>query len=218
MKYILLCSMLILAGCGALVTAEVPPLPTPQVIRQVVTTIVIQTQIVTATPQPATPTPKAKPTAPPKPTATPNPAGKWTVLNKTSSFDDSTGVTLALDAENDISGPIGPVRPTLYVRCKEHAKDVFIHTDLQPDVESGNLDGATIRVRFDSDQAQTLNADKSTDGKALFFPEADPYIDAMLKHGRMVFGFTPYGVPPQEMTFDLHGLSEIIGPLNEACK
>ncbi len=225
---LILFGILMLTGCGALVTAEAPPLPTPVIIRQVVTSIVIQTQIVTqvvtATPKPATPTPKA--TATPKieatatiePSPAPSASGKWVVTQDKSSFDDSTTVVLALDADADISGPLGDVRPTLVVRCKEHQKEIYVVTEMQPDVESDNLDGATVRLRFDSDAAQSVNTSKSTDGEALFLPNAQQYINALLKHEHMVFGFTPFNESPKEMTFDLRGLSEVIQPLNEACR
>jgi type VI secretion system protein VasI len=185
---------------------------------------------VTATPLPATATPKAtaipeatatpKPTAAPTeaPTATPNPLGKWEVSEDASSFDDSKGVTLSVFAEEEIQGPVESVLPLLVVRCQEGQKDAYVYTRMAPDVESGNLDGATIRYRFDKEPAQTENADKSTDGTGLFFTDPNQVIDSMLKHEELVFGFTPFGVPPVEMTFDLRGLSEAIKPLNEACK
>jgi len=220
MKHILvgIVVTLMLVGCGALVQAELPPLPTPIIIRQVVTSIVIQTKVVTATPAPATPTPKATATPKVEPTATQPPTGKWTVTHDKSTFDDSTTVVLALDAEADISGQFGDVRPTLIVRCQEHQKEVYVVTHMQPDVESGNFDGATVRVRFDSDTAQSVNADKSTDGEALFLPNPQQYITTLLKHDRMMFGFTPFNESPKDMIFDLRGLSEAVKPLNDACR
>ena len=40
--------------------------------------------------------------------------------------------------------------------------------------------------------------------KALFLEGAETYINAMLKHEQIVFGFTPFNANPAEMTFDLH--------------
>ena len=144
-------------------------------------------------------------------------AGKWVIDKSTSSFDDSSTVVLALKAENDIQGTVGDVRPKLIVRCQEHIKEVYVYTGNQPDVESGNYDGATVRMRFDSDPAITHNAGKSTDGEALFLEPSDKFIDMMLKHQKLVFGFTPYSSSPTEINFDLQGLSEAIGLLNDAC-
>jgi hypothetical protein len=75
-----------------------------------------------------------------------------------------------------------------------------------------------VRVRFDKDAAITKNADQSTDHTTLFFPDPEPTIASMLKHEQMIFGFTPFNSSPVEMTFDLRGLSELIGQVNEACK
>lgn len=182
-------SAVLLTGCGALVTADASPLPTPVVIRQVVTSVVIQTVVVTATPLAATATPRAtatpkvKPTAVPQPTATPKATGNWKVDTSKSSMDDSMTVALSLDAEETIQGPYGdPVTPTLIARCQEHEREVYVWTGMRPDVESDNLDHATVRVRYDSDPAQTLNTGQSTNGMSLFFPDGPGSIDALLKH------------------------------------
>jgi hypothetical protein len=217
-------AFVLLTGCGTTAQTATQPTAAPQIVKQVVTQIVVVTKVVTATPKPATPTPKA--TATPKatvvptdaPTATPNPIGKWVNKTNESSFDDSKTVTLLLDADNDIDGPSGSVRPTLIVRCQEHAKDVYVYTGMAPDVESGNLDGATVRTRFDKAPATSENTGQSTSNDSLFFLNADATINDLLKHDQMVFGFTPFSSAPVEATFDLRGLSEAIKPLNEACK
>src|SRR5262249_18558874 len=108
-------------------------------------------------------------------------------------------------------------RPTLLIRCKEKQVEVYVDVGMEPDVESGNLDGATIRYRFDKEAAKTDIAGKSTDGKALFLEGPETYISAMLKHEQMVFGFTPFNANPAEMTFDLRGIDKAIVPLREAC-
>lgn len=197
--------MAVLAACGG--APQEAAQPSPVVVTQIVTQVVKETVVVTATPEPTT----AAPTETPAPAA-----GKWTVETDTSSFDDSQTVILALEAEEDIAGPIGAVRPALLLRCQEGVREAFIHTGMQPDVE-GLSDTVSIRYRFDQDSALPGQAGKSTDGTALFFQGPEEFIERMLKHERLVFGFTPFGAPPAEMTFDLRGLSEAIGPLNEAC-
>lgn len=214
----------LLAGCGTTAQTADQPTAVPQIVTQVVTQIVVVTKVVTATPKPATPTPKA--TATPKstavpteaPTATPALTGKWVSDSNASSFDDSKTVTLLLDAENDIDGPSGAIRPSILVRCQEHQKDAYVYIGMSPDVESGNLDGATIRTRFDKEPATTENTNQSTSHDSLFFINPEATIKDFLKHDQMVLGFTPFDSSPVEITFDLRGLSEAIKPLNEACK
>jgi type VI secretion system protein VasI len=210
---------LLLAACGAPEPATVQPTTAPQVVTQVVTQIVTQvvTQVVTATPAPATPTLAATAAPTEVPTPTPLPIGKWTIENDTSSFDDSKTVVLLLDADADIVGPYENYRPSLIVRCQEKQTEVYINVGMQPDVESGNFDGATIRYRFDKESAQTDIASKSTDNLALFLEGPQTYITAMLEHEQFIFGFTPFNGNPVETTFDLRGLSEAIKPVREAC-
>jgi type VI secretion system protein VasI len=212
-----------LASCGSTPQVADQPAQTPVVITEVVTQIVTQvttqvvTQVVTATPKPATPTTKATVAPTTEPTATPMPMGKWSVDHGKSSFDDSRTVVVSLDAEGDISGPYETYRPSIILRCKEKETEAYINIGMQPDVESGNYDGATIRYRFDKESAKTDIASKSTDNLALFLDGPQTYIAAMLKHDEMVFGFTPFNGSPAETTFDLRGLSEAIKPLREVC-
>lgn len=213
--------LVLLIGCSTQEAAQAPT-QTPFIIRQVVTSVVIQTQVVTATPKPPTATPKAtttpEATVAPEVTAPPA-AGKWVVNKSTSSFDDSPTIVLMLPAENEITDSLGNAAlPNLFLRCEEHVKEFYIHLDTRPDVEAGNLDGATVRMRFDSESAITENTSISTSGKAVFFEDTNRFIDLMLNHQKMAFEFTPFSSSPVETSFDLRGLSEAIAPLNEVCK
>jgi type VI secretion system protein VasI len=215
MRTLVLILALSLASCAT--TPQEAVISSPVVVTQIVTQVVTQEVertvivIVTATPRPATPTPVV-------PTETPAPAmGKWMVENDTSSFDDSPTVILTLEAEEEIQGAVQASLPALILRCKEKVVEAYVFTGQIPDVE-GVSDTVSIRYRFDQGSALPGQADKSTDGEALFFQAPQEFIERMLEHERLVFGFTPFGAPPAEMTFDLRGLSEAIAPLNEACK
>lgn len=202
-----------IAACAQAPQAAAPT-PTPLVVTQVVRETVVVTRVAT---QLATVVVTATPTPAP-PTATPLPAtGKWEVINDRSSFDDSPTVILALEAESDISGAFETTRPILVLRCQEGETDVYIVTGLAPDVERGNLDGATVRIRFGSEPAETLVMGKSTDDKALFFDAAPQMIARMEGHERLIFGFTPFSAVPVETTFDLRGLQEVLPQLRAAC-
>jgi type VI secretion system protein VasI len=206
----------VLVACGVAPTASTPP--TPIVVTQVVTQIVRETVVVTATPPPATATPKASPTPQATTTPTPNPIGKWEQHQGTSSFDDSTTATILLEAEDDITGPLAQaVRPALIIRCQEKQLEAYVNTGMQPDVESGNFDGATVRLRIDQKEPQTLNMGKSTDGEALFFPDVTAIVKQLLAAERMAFEFTPFSANPAEMIFDVRGIQEAIKPVRAAC-
>lgn len=159
-----------------------------------------------------------KPTVAPTRTSTPKPfTGKWQVSTKKSDFDNSTTVTLSLEAENYVEGWLTTTLPYLVLRCKEREMNVYVNVGTQSNVEYGRYDSATVRVRFDQNQAFEMIADESTDGEALFF--RDPYgmIMAMLQSKEMVFGFTPFNADPAVTTFDLRGLGNVIEPLKQSC-
>ncbi|KAB8141850.1 hypothetical protein F8S13_17080 [Chloroflexia bacterium SDU3-3] len=161
--------------------------------------------------------PTEQPTA--IPTATPVPkGGKWDVSNDTSSFDDSPLVTLMLNSEEQFTNGLGKeIQPVLILRCKERYTEAYIVTGVPPDVESGNLDHASVRIRLDQQKAELINMGQSTDGKGLFFPDA-AIIDRMAKHERLLFSFTPFQQSPTEMSFDLRGLPDVLPQLRAACK
>jgi type VI secretion system protein VasI len=159
-----------------------------------------------------------KPTSVPTITSTPKPfAGNWQVSTSQSEFDNSTTVALSLEAENYIEGWLTTTLPTLVLRCKERKMNVYVNVGTQSNVEYGRYGSATVRVRFDQNQAIEMIADESTDGDALFF--RDPYgmIIAMLRSKEMVFGFTPFNADPAVTTFDLRGLANVIAPLKQSC-
>jgi hypothetical protein len=150
--------------------------------------------------------------------STPKPfKGKWQVFTSKSEFDNSTTVTLSLDAENYVEGWLTNTLPTLVLRCEEKEIDVFIDLGTSADVEYGLYDSATVRVRFDQNQAIEMVTNESTDNEALFF--SDPYgmIISLLQNREMVFGFTPFNADPVVTKFDLQGLAAVIEPLKQSC-
>ena len=152
-------------------------------------------------------------------TNTPAPfTGKWQISTGISAFDNSTTVALFLEAEDYIDGWLTTTLPTLVLRCKEGDINVYVKVGTQSDVEYGLYDAATVRVRFDQNQAFETVANESTNGEALFFQDPHEMIIAMLKSNEMVFGFTPFNADPAVTTFDLSGLANVIDPLKQSCR
>src|SRR5712691_5042218 len=54
------------------------------------------------------------------------PQEKWKISIGRSPMDDSRTVVLTLDSEEQIQGPLGAVKPSLIVRCKERKTDVYV--------------------------------------------------------------------------------------------
>lgn len=211
----------LLIACGSTMpTAIAPATPVIQTVEvtRVVEVEVTREVVVTATPRPATATPAA--TRTPVPTYTPTPppiGGKWRVTIESSSFDDSPLVVLSLRAERPVEGFLESYLPTLILRCQEREIDAYIVTGMTADLERGNSDGATVRIRLDDRPAEKLNTGRSTDDKALFFANAVEFISRLEQSERLLFGFTPFNASPTETSFDLRGLGEVLPQLREAC-
>ena len=143
---------------------------------------------------------------------------KWEVRKETSRIDDSTNVTISLDADSSISGWPGKTHtPSLVLRCKERKTDAYIITGMPPQVEYGT-NGASVTIRFDKEKATKYQTSKSTDGEALFFGQSVGLIKNMLQHTTLLFEFVPFNSSPAMTTFDLRGLAEAVKPLKETCK
>jgi hypothetical protein len=212
MRVMVLSLTLLLIGCGLPGAAVPTPVVQMVEVTRIVEVVVTATRTPTVTRRPATPTPRATRTPTPPPLG-----GKWKVTTRTSSFDDSPQVVLALDAESTIEGFLRSRRPTLILRCREQDLDVYVVTGMPADVERRNLDGATVRIRFDDRDAESQNTNRSTDDEALFFYDERQLINRLVNADRLLFGFTPFNASPVETSFDLSGLSDVLPQLLEAC-
>ena len=143
---------------------------------------------------------------------------KWRVNKETSRIDDSSNVTISVNADSPISGwPRKTVTPSLVLRCKERKTEAYIVTGMSPQVEYG-ADGATVTLRFDKEKATKYQTSKSTDGEALFFGQSVGLIKKMVQHTTLLFEFVPFNSSPAITTFDLRGLADAVKPLKETCK
>jgi type VI secretion system (T6SS) VasI/EvfG family protein len=159
----------------------------------------------------------------PKPEVAPAPevppaGGKWIEAQDTSEMDDSKGVSFYLPAENEIDGWLEKKRPGLTVRCHEKTTYVYMVTGMSASVESGDLEGHTVRIRFDDAPAQRQRWRDSTDDKALFAPNAVQMARNISKSKTMRAQFTPFNAKPVIATFDVSGFEEHIGKVAAACR
>jgi HEAT repeats/Type VI secretion system VasI, EvfG, VC_A0118 len=161
--------------------------------------------------------PAAPATEPAKQKPTPV-TGGWTISKSVSKMDDSQTVVLRLQARSPISGWLAKsVTPALLLRCQEGDVSAFVNVGMHASVEAGNLEAATVTIRYDKNEAQDFSMGHSTDGEALFFGNAKDAILQMLAHQSMLFRFTPFNSSPQETSFNLRGLRAVIKHLETAC-
>ncbi len=156
-------------------------------------------------------------TTPPAAPPTPSPGGKWAEARQASQMDDTQGVTFHLEAENSVEGWLKRGKPSLIVRCREKRTDVYMVTGMAASVESGDLDGHSVRVRFDDAPAQQQRWSESTDKEALFAASAVQMARSLAKSKTFRVEFTPFNASPAVATFDVTGFDQHIGKVAAAC-
>ena len=143
----------------------------------------------------------------------------WRVEKTVSRMDDSRGVVLSLRANESIRAWPGKVsQPSLVLRCKEGKVDAYVVTGARAQPETGGSDLVTASIRVDAAAPEEVIVSESTDGEALFFPEAKETIVRLSDAKRLLFRFTPFNSSPQETSFRLTGLAAHLGMLEEACR
>lgn len=145
--------------------------------------------------------------------------GEWKVSTDTSRFDDSKSITLVLSAREAITGWLNKTyRPSLILRCREKRTEAYINFGMSPNVELGLHNQATLQFRIDKNSPFKVIASKSTDGEALFLPDAIGFSKRILGAKELLVRFVPFNASPQETSFPVEGLANAIEPLRETCK
>jgi hypothetical protein len=132
-------------------------------------------------------------------------------------MDNSPTVVLGADADSEVKGWLDKKRPTLIVRCKEHRVEVYVVTGMAANVELGEFEQHTVRIRLDSGSARTEKWSESSDDKALFSPNGRRWFTRLAQANQMIFQFTPFKANPATVTFDLRGLHRYKDKITKAC-
>ena len=145
----------------------------------------------------------------------------WQLTRSTSAFDDSRTIILSTESKDTISGwPSRTTKPILILRCKEGKTDAYIQTGMTGKLAFGQLGeaaGTDVRMRYDRGDIYEYRMSASTNQEAYFFREPIPEIKFMLKHERVLVEFCPFNSSPQEFSFNLKNLSNVISELRAAC-
>jgi hypothetical protein len=145
------------------------------------------------------------------------PAAGWQVDSTRSEMDDSPLVSLRLEAQNEIPTPIEYKRPVLVIRCREHATNLYVLTYSAAQVDYGNYNGATVRLRIDNGKAFTQSWSESTANDALFAPAPVALARQLARADTFRFQFTPFSAATQTVTFPVAGLADKLGRVSSAC-
>lgn len=217
---------------------DLNPEPTPESIQNVV--------VITATPLPATETPKSTrmsvPTETPKPTSTfvptetPVPTSPPTdTAEPLSSDTDSISVIAgkwlfgsnvsALDDSTSyfiMLDAEDSIRawlrdPTPSLIIRCEASRYDVYIFADTQLDSTLDDEVFTRVRYGNDPPVSVTMSESTTGEAMFFPNGRATVRNLLAVDRLVVGFTPFNANPVEAVFDLTGIETAIRPLFDEC-
>jgi len=143
------------------------------------------------------------------------PTSSWVRSISRSQMDDSKTVIYQVPATGQITGWLAKARPVLLARCKEGEIDVYITLGMPVHVESG--DSRTVRVRFDDETAETQFWGQSTDGHALFSPDAIEFAQALAAARRLRVEVTPFNATPVIMKLTVSGFPKPLKELEATC-
>lgn len=144
------------------------------------------------------------------------PTDQWQVSEGSSPMDGSPTVVLSLPSQGNIQGWLESEHPDLIIRCQENKAEIYVVTGTSASVEYGS-DAHTVRLRFDEEKPITQHWSASTDGKALFAPNAINLAKQLNNHSKFTFQFTPFQANPAIAVFELDGIDKHIGEVKKAC-
>lgn len=136
----------------------------------------------------------------------------WEVVEKTSPIDDSQSVFLTTYADEPVRTGYESIRPSLHIRCQEGSIDVYIAWGMFI-----GTDSARLTTRYDSYNADEDEWKVSTDNTATFARNSILEMSFLAAADRFIARVTPYGESPVVASFDVSGLSEIVGQVRKAC-
>jgi type VI secretion system (T6SS) VasI/EvfG family protein len=169
--------------------------------------------IVSAAPATPSPSPVRKsPTAAAAPAATQS----WSTGNKARWLGDERGAAWELPAENVVQTWFGPSRPMLVIRCMSRTTDTIVYTG-SPMMIEPHMDGKTVTVTVDNEEASTERWQDADDRVALFAPDGAAFAQRLLHANTLQFSYTPHNFSPVVARFHVAGLAPLIERSAKAC-
>lgn len=161
---------------------------------------------------------RTKTTVDTPPTGTPT---KWQVTTAQSKIDDSKGVFLYIESDDDIPGKYGGQRAkaSMVIRCMEGTTAMTLQFADHFMADNNGYGDVTFRV--DDKKAITKGLDESTDNSALGLfngGSSIPFIRSLFGANRLIVRATPFNESALTVTYSIAGLEETIKPLRETCK
>jgi len=169
--------------------------------------------IVSAAPASASPPPVRKSSTP---ASAPAATQSWSTGNKARWLGDERGAAWELPAENVVQTWFGPSRPVLVVRCMSRTTDTIVYTG-SPMMIEPHMDGKTVTVTVDNEEASTERWRDADDRVALFAPDGAAFAQRLLHANTLQFSYTPHNFSPVVARFHVAGLASLIERSAKAC-
>lgn len=145
-------------------------------------------------------------------------AGFWRVRVRTNLIDDTSTVTLSLEAETGTSRLGDPI--TFVARCQSNKTEAYVIWGdyLGDDSRDVSSEWKNVTVRIGEGEARRERWGVSTDHEATFAPNwAGNLLKELLDEDRLVLQTIPYGENPTTAIFDISGLRGVLGELAGTC-
>jgi len=155
---------------------------------------------------PSSPKPSGTPDTPAMPT--------WEVDESKSPVDDSPSVILSIATSKPTRSRFGsPTDSQLIVRCREHKTEVYIALD-----DFLGSESSQVIYRLDNQPSRTGTWSHSTDGKAVFAPNAIS-LSRELATARTLFArISDFQGTSYDIEFKVEGLGTLLPKVATACK
>ncbi len=143
--------------------------------------------------------------------------GAWQITRSTSKMDDSKVVILSVGALDEVSGWLRTYKPTLVIMCNEHKTNIYVDMEMPSQPELGEYQRHSVQIRLDNHKMFTEHWSESTDSNSLFAPDPMRLAGQLVHAEVMYFRFTPFNSNPQLTEFPLHGLTNLLTEVANAC-
>lgn len=121
-----------------------------------------------------------------------------------------------VEADRPVGVWMKQVTPLLVVRCLDGRTDVFVFTDSAARIERQD-DNHTVQVALDGASPAAERWPDSVEHDALFAPDGAALARRLVHASTMTFGFTPHNAAPVIATFNVRGLGELLGGVENFC-
>jgi hypothetical protein len=133
--------------------------------------------------------------------ATPSASDEWKLAESTDKMDNTPVVVLKKSGSGGAS---------LTIRCSKRKTDAYVDTDKV-------LDNGNIRIKFDGSAPVRQSWGKSTDGQALFVPDAITFARQLTTAKTFLLEFTPFQEGTRTVSFDVTKLDDKLRKVSDAC-